>query len=95
MRLGLRAVSATEALLAPEELPRVVLQVAQHFLEVVVERLVHDQRSHGAFAALLTAGWGDRDAANGCKNHTFPTLSREVMAKARPAGAHNPPSVHK
>src|SRR5882672_2655258 len=38
------------SLLAPEELPRVVLEIASELLDVVVELLVHHQRTHRAFA---------------------------------------------
>lgn len=37
---------------APEELPRVVLEIPEHLLDVVVERLVHHQRADRALATL-------------------------------------------
>ena len=40
------------ASLLPEKLPRVVLEVAEHLLQVVVQGFVHDERAHGAFAGL-------------------------------------------
>jgi hypothetical protein len=38
--------------LLPEKLPGIVLQVSQHLLQIVVQRFIHDQGAHGAFARL-------------------------------------------
>ena len=36
--------------LAPEKFPRIVLQVAKHLLDVVINFFIHDERADRAFA---------------------------------------------